>query len=321
MSVVVVSTGGTIASTEDAGGDASPDLTGADLVAAVPGLDGVAEVTTHEFSSVPSPHLTVEDMADLAALVRDYGGDPEVEGVVVTQGTDTLEETAYFVDRCYGGETPVVFTGAMRNPSLASPDGPGNLLASVRVAAHPGARDLGVLVCFNDRVLAARHATKTHSMNLDTFRAPEFGPLGTVDEDRVAWSTRPAGRSPTHDIDRERLTNDVRAVTVTADMPEETLRGATDAAAVCLATTGAGHVPPGILPALGALADAGVPLVATTRCPEGRLARHTYDFPGSEASLRELGCYFADRNLQKTRIETVVALAADALEGTFDRPA
>jgi L-asparaginase len=158
-------------------------------------------------------------------------------------------------------------------------------------------------------------------MNLDTFRAPEFGPLGTVDEDRVAWSTRPAGRSPTHDIDRERLTNDVRAVTVTADMPEETLRGATDAAAVCLATTGAGHVPPGILPALGALADAGVPLVATTRCPEGRLARHTYDFPGSEASLRELGCYFADRNLQKTRIETVVALAADALEGTFDRPA
>ena len=320
MSVVVVSTGGTIASTEDAGGDASPDLTGADLVAAVPGLDGVADVSTHEFSTVPSPHFTIEDMADLADLAREYDEDPEVEGVVVTQGTDVLEESAHFVDRCYGGETPVVFTGAMRNPSLASPDGPGNLLASVRVAAHPGARDLGVLVCFNDRVLAARHATKTSSMNLDTFRAPEFGPLGTVDEDRVTWASRPVERAPAHDIDRERLTNDVRAVTVTADMPDATFRAATDAAAVCLAATGAGHVPPGILPALSALRDAGVPLVATTRCPEGRLARHTYDFPGSEASLRELGCYFADRNLQKTRIETVVALAADALGEAFDRP-
>lgn len=319
MSIVVISTGGTIASTEDASGGASPDLTGDDLVNAVPGLDDAADVQTRDFSNVPSPHFTIDQMHDLVALLVELDDDPSVEGIVVTQGTDILEESAYFADLCYNGETPVVFTGAMRNPSLASPDGPANLLSSVRTASSEHARN-HVLVTFNDRVHAAREVTKTNSMNVDTFRTPEFGPLAVVDENRLTWRRNPRNPDPTFTPEPTALTNDVLTATATADMTDTVIRAAAESAALCLAATGAGHIPPGIIDALEDLRAADVPLVATTRCPEGRLARHTYGFRGSEATLRELDCYYSDLNLQKTRIKTIVALASGDLNSAFEQP-
>lgn len=321
MSVVVVSTGGTIASRASAPDEgASPELSGADLVESVPDLRKVAEIRTREFSNVPSPHFTVEQMHSLTGVVRELAAEGGVEGVVVTQGTDVLEETAYFVDLCYDDATPVVFTGAMRTPSSPGADGPRNLLAAVRTAASDAARDRGVLVAFGDRVYPAREVTKAHSMATGAFRAPEFGPLAVLDEDRLTWRRTAANPDPTFTPARERLTNDVYAVTVTADMPPSQVAAASSADAVCLAATGAGHVPPGIIDPLEALREQGVPVVATTRCPEGRLARHTYGFEGSEATLRELGCYYSDLNLQKTRVKTIVALAAGKLDAAFDRP-
>ncbi|MBZ6496778.1 asparaginase [Natrinema longum] len=321
MAVTVISTGGTIASTDSSdGGGAAPELTAATLVGAVPGLEETVDIETHDFSNVPSPHFTIEQMYELVELIRELDDDPDVDGLVVTQGTDILEESAYFVDLCYDGSTPVAFTGAMRNPSLASPDGPANLLASVQTVRSEEAADAGVVVVFNDRVHAARDVTKTNSMNVDTFRSPEFGPLAVRDEDRVTWRRSTEGEEPTFDPDTDRLTNDVFAVTATADMPEAAVSSAADGAALCLAATGAGHIPPTIIPALESLRDRAVPIVATTRCPEGRLARDTYGFRGSEATLRELDCYYSERNLQKTRIKTIVALAADRLPDAFDSP-
>ena len=321
MHVAVVSTGGTIAMAEsDAEGGASPELTGADLVASVPGLETVADVTVHDVSNLPSAHFTVETMHEIAATVADLDADDDVDGAVVTQGTDVLEELAYFLDLCYDGDTPVAVTGAMRNPSLASPDGPANLLASARAVIDAGTGDGGVYVVFNDRVLPARDAVKTNSMNADTFRSPEFGPLAVVEEHRVVWRRRSVDPDPTFDPDPDALTNDVHAVTVTVDTPPAQIRAAADSAALCLAATGAGHVPTTVLPALEDLRDAGVPVVATTRCPEGRLARDTYGFRGSERTLRELDAYFGDLPLPKTRIRTIVALAADRLDDAFDRP-
>ena len=317
MTVVVVSTGGTIASTEDSGGDAAPDLGGDELVAAVPGLDDV-DVRTEDFSTIPSPYFTVEQMLELATLVGELDDDDEVDGVVVTQGTDVLEETAYFLDLCYGGETPVVVTGAMRNPSLASPDGPANLLGSIRTALDENARGRGVLVTFAGRVMPAREATKTHSQMVDTFKCPEFGPLGVVEEEQVKWRRAAENPDPTFDPDPDRLTNDVAAVYVTADAPASHLSAHADSAAVCIAVTGAGHVNEPLVDALEDLQEAEVPVVATSRCPEGRLARSTYDFRGSEQTLQRLGCRFSDLNLQKTRIRTVVAHASGRLDEAFD---
>jgi L-asparaginase len=320
MTVVVISTGGTIASTSDNDGGASPELKGSDLVKAVPGLMDGPTVETQEFSNVPSPHLTVDQMASLAEAVSEHERNTDVTGVVVTIGTDILEEVAYFVDLCYDGEMPVVFTGAMRNASAPGADGPANLLASVRTVADEGARGRGVLVTFNDRVLPARDATKVHTTNVDTFRAPEIGPIGTVADGCVTWHRQVEGPKSTFSPSTESLTNDVYAVTITADVPGRQLAAAAESEALCFAATGAGHVPPTAVDELEALAEREVPLVATTRCPEGRLLRDTYSFRGSETTLRELGCYFSDRNLQKTRIETIVALASDGLDATFDRP-
>jgi len=321
MTVAIVSTGGTIASTTDGDGGARPTLSAESLVDAIPAVADVTPIETTQFSTVPSTHLTLDQMAGLLDFVEAADEDATIDGVVITQGTDVLEETSWFVDCAYTGETPVVFTGAMRNPSLPSPDGPANLLASIRVAADPAARDRGVLVAFNDRVLPAAAVTKTHSMNPDTFRAPEYGPLATIAEDRVRWRRTRTVPRPGLSIDPDRLTTDVPATYVTAAMSDRSLRACTDVPALCLATTGAGHVPPDILPALEALRANDVPIVATTRCPEGVLARDTYDFEGSERTLRELGCYFSDHNLQKTRIATIVALSADGLDTMFDRPA
>ncbi|WP_117595573.1 asparaginase [Haloprofundus halophilus] len=320
MSVRIVSTGGTIASTEDDGADANPDLTGDDLVAAVPALDGLTTVETEDFATVPSPYLSFEDLLDLVDLLRELDADPEVDGVVVTQGTDNLEETSYFVDCCYDGETPVAFTGAMRTPSHASPDGPANLLAGVRTVLDDSARDRGVLVVFNDRVHAAREVVKAHSMNVDTFRTPEFGPLATVDEDRLVWRRRAENPDPTFSPTASALPDEVLTCVATLDMSDSVLELGTEADAVCLAAMGAGHVPPKILSALETLRDEDVPVVATTRCPEGRLARRTYGFRGSERTLQELGCYYSDLNLQKTRVKAVLALAEDRLSDAFDRP-
>lgn len=320
MTIAVVSTGGTIAMASDQEDGASPELSGADLVAAVPGLGDVADVTIRDVANLPSAHFTVDQMMEIVDVVRDLDADPEVDGVVVTQGTDVLEESAYFVDLCYDGETPVAFTGAMRNATMASPDGPGNLLASARTVTDPGASDAGVLAVFNDRVLPAREVRKTHSTVLDTFRAPEFGPLAVVEEGRVTWRRRPVNPDSTFDPAPGKLTNDVHAVTVTVDMTPAQLRAAADSAALCIAVTGAGHIPTTIIPAIEDLRDRGVPVVATTRCTEGRLARDTYDFSGSEQTLRELGCLFGDLPLAKIRVRTIVALAADALDEAFDSP-
>jgi len=320
MSVALIATGGTIASTSTDGADAEPELDGADLAAAVPQLGDVTELSAHEFSKVPSPQFTLDQMADLVTLIQDLNTNPDVDGIVVTQGTDILEETAYFVDLCYDGATPVAFTGAMRNPSVASPDGPGNLLSSVRTVLDDTAGDPGVLVVFNDRIHAARDVTKMHSMNTDTFRTPEFGPLGVIDEGRVVWMRTPTRSDPTFDIVPEQLTNDIHAVTATAEMPPAQLTIAMASAGLCLAATGAGHVPDSIVPALEDVVGAGVPLVVTTRCPEGRLARATYGFRGSEATLQDLGAFYSDVNLQKTRIRTSVAIAADRLDDAFERP-
>lgn len=318
MSVVVVSTGGTIAMTEDDDANgATPELTGEDLVASVPGLDEI-DLVTDSFSSIPSPHFTVEQMFDLSERVATLADDPDVDGIVVTQGTDVLEETAYFLDLCYGGQTPVVVTGAMRNPSLASPDGPANLLGAVETATDPNARGRGVLVVFAGRVLPAREATKTNTQAVDTFRCPEFGPVGVLEEGSVAWRRTAETPDPTFDPDPDALTENVAALTVTADAPGDHFRRFDDAAAVCVAMTGAGHVPPRVADALSDLDEEGVPLIATTRCPEGRLARSTYGFYGSERTIQEIGCLYSDLNLQKTRIRTIVALASGRLDDAFD---
>ncbi|GDY30493.1 asparaginase [Gandjariella thermophila] len=193
--VVVFGLGGTIAMTASDAGGVVPALSADELVAAVPGLaeTGIA-VEVEDFRRVPGASLSFDDIAALSSAVRGRlaGG---VDGVVVTQGTDTIEETAYLLDLGHGAVQPVVVTGAMRNPTLAGADGPANLLAAVQVAASRQARGLGVLVVFGDEIHAASRVSKAHTTNPATFRSANGGPLGYVVEGEPRIVNRPASRT------------------------------------------------------------------------------------------------------------------------------
>jgi len=290
VSVALFTLGGTIAMTGSSGGVVSR-LTGAELTAAVPGLANLdVSLDVRDTHAVPSANLTfrqVLDVVDAASRAVTDGA----AGVVVTQGTDTLEETAFLADLVWSHAAPLVFTGAMRNPTLAGADGPANLLAAIRVAASSGARDLGTLVAFNDEIHAARWVRKTHSTSTATFASPNVGPIGHVVEGRVRLLARPVRQQPlpvpaeTTRLDATR----VALYTMTLDDDGLLLDGLAETHhGLVVAGYGVGHVPSALAPVLGALADR-IPVVLTSRTGGGSVLRHTYGAVGSETDLLRRG--------------------------------
>ncbi|MGV9804738.1 asparaginase [Micromonospora chersina] len=288
MTVALFTLGGTIAMAGTRSGGVVSRLTGADLTAAVPGLAGIP-LDVRDVEAVPSAALAYRQILDLVDAAGAAVADGAT-GVVVTQGTDTLEETAFLADLVWPHPQPLVFTGAMRNPTLAGPDGPANLLAAARVAAAPAARDLGVLVAFNDEVHAARFVRKTHSTSTATFASPNAGPLGHVIEGAVRLLTRPPRHAPLPAVDRDRLAaTRVALHTVTLDDDPALLDALTPGLdGLVVAGFGVGHVPPDFAPVLGGLA-ARMPVVLASRTGAGSVLRDTYGAVGSETDLRRRG--------------------------------
>ncbi|MEU3455989.1 asparaginase [Micromonospora sp. NPDC006766] len=288
MTVALFTLGGTIAMAGATGQGVVNRLTGAELTAAVPGLADIP-LDVHDVQAVPSAALTYQQVLDLvdAAGAAVAAG---ATGAVVTQGTDSLEETAFLADLVWPHAAPLVVTGAMRNPTLAGPDGPANLLAAARVAAAPAARDLGVLVAFNDEIHAARFVRKTHSTSTATFASPNAGPLGHVIEAEVRLLTRPPRRAPLPPVDADRLAaTRVALHTVTLDDDVALLNAlAGNLDGLVVAGFGVGHVPPAFAPVLGALAER-MPVVLASRTGAGSVLRHTYGAVGSETDLLRRG--------------------------------
>ena len=300
MRVALFTLGGTIASTHDLGpaGDAgapagkppgvAPSLKGADLLAAIPGLSTLGiEVDVHDFLQVPGASLTITDVIALAAAIRQQIA-AGATGAVVTQGTDTIEETAFLLDLLCDGGAPVVVTGAMRNPTMGGADGPANVLSAVLVAASRAARGLGALVVFGDEIHSARYVRKTHTTSVAAFTSPSCGPIGLVAEGAVRMLTRLPARPA---VPRPSPVRTVRTALVTIVLGDdgELLRGAGERFdGLVIAGFGAGHVPVGLVADLGALA-ARVPVVIASRTGAGMVLAHTYSFPGSERDLRDRG--------------------------------
>ena len=303
--VLVVSLGGTIAMTDTASGAVAPALDGADLVAAVPGLDREANIRTDSFRRIPGAHLGVDDVLDLARRLGD-GLEPDVDGIVVTQGTDTIEETSYLLDLVWAGERPIVVTGAMRNPTLPGADGPANLLAAVRVAASPAARGLGVLVVMNDEIHAASLVSKEHAANPGAFQSSP-GQLGWVAEGRVRIPLRPVRPAPLT-LASLGEPREVALLTTSLGDDGELLRLAAGAgfSGIVVEALGGGHVPPGVAEEIGRLAPR-LPVVLTSRTGHGEVLRRTYDFPGSELDLQRRGVILAG-NLDGPKARVLLAL-------------
>lgn len=287
--IAIFSTGGTIASVRGDQAAASPKLTAEQLVSSVPQLAQVADIEMVRFRQVASSDLTVADIIALAEAIGD-AVDGGVSGAVVTQGTNTLEETSFILDLLWDREEPVVLTGAMRNPDLAGADGPANLLASAAVAASPVARGFGALVVFNDEIHLPLFVRKTHTTSPATFRSPQAGPIGWIMENRVRLALRPVVR---HHISLPRAPEDVPSValikvTLGDDGRLLSAIGMLGYRGLIVEATGGGHVPKAYVDPLTALA-AIIPVVLASRSGAGEILRSTYGFPGSETDLLKRG--------------------------------
>ena len=320
--VVLYTLGGTIAMAGTASG---PDgtvvarLSGAELAASVPGLEellaeGDTRLRIVDRPRQPSADLTFAQISDLlerAGQAVGFGA----AGIVVTQGTDTLEETAFLADLLWPHEEPLVLTGAMRNPTLAGADGPANLLAAVRTAAAPQARGLGALVAFDDELHAARYVRKTHATSTAAFRSPETGPIGHLEEERVRILTRPPCREPLPVPPPGAFAaTRVPVHTFVFDEDDDAALAALtpNVAGLVVAAFGVGHVPGRAVRVLGELA-ARIPVVLTSRTGAGPVLRHTYGAPGAETDLQRRGLINGGRlGPYKARILLRTLLAAGA---------
>lgn len=305
--VVLITTGGTISMWRDEEkGGAVPRLSGQEILATVPGVECVAHVEVRDFGRYPGPHMTIDRMWELRAAIRDAAGNG-ADGIVVTHGTDTIEETAYLLDRSLEPATPVALTGAMRNASELSWDGPANLMAAIRVAASREARGRGTMVVMDDRIVQGAEVVKTHTEEFGTFRSPNWGPLGIVDKGQVLFY-RESRRKPT--LAPAAPVQPVDLIKVVAGMDSRLLEASLESGArgVVLEALGRGNVPPEMIPGIRRWVEAGRPVVLTSRSLRGRVL-DTYAYLGGGHELREMGVIFADHLTgQQARIELMLAL-------------
>ncbi len=286
--VTIISLGGTISSTDTGSGGVAPSLSGEDLVEEVPEIAKVAEVSATSLRQVPGSELNLEDLIELAGEIQVHI-DAGTRGVVVTQGTDTIEGTAFVLDLLVHADAPIVVTGAMRHPSLPGAEGPANLLASVQVAVSDAARGVGTVVVLNDEIHAARFVQKTHTQNPATFRSPLTGPLGWVSEGTPRIATRPVGRYhvPLPEETQDRpvalytvgLGDDGRLLEAVVQLGYEGL---------VIEALGGGHVLSHMADPLETLAGE-MPVVLASRTGSGEVLRNTYGFTGSETDLLSRG--------------------------------
>ena len=321
--VVVLATGGTIASQydPDAGGLA-PQLSGEEIVQAVPGLSEVARVSVEQIANVGSRNMTPEIWRTLASRANELLASPDIAGVIVTHGTDTLEETAYFLDLTVTSDKPVIVVGAQRAPTIFDTDGPRNLLNAVRVAVSEEAIGMGTLVVMNGQINAARDVTKTNTLDVETFRTLDFGALGVADIEAVRFYRAPLRRQTIPLREGDQLGR-VEIVTEYAGSDGRLIRLLLEDGrlnGLVIEGVGLGHVSSRTLEAIRDVRARGIPVVLSTRVPTGRIV----PVYAINIELLDIGCVEADNlSAQKARVLLMLAMTrtedSTELQRYFDR--
>jgi len=307
-------TGGTISMQRDpAAGGNVPKHGGEALVAFAPGLERIAPFRIENWAKMPAAHLGAERLWAMRERVRAIAESGEVSGIVITHGTDIIEETAYLLDRTLDPTVPVAITGAMRTSSDVGWDGPRNLLDAVAVAASPASAGRGTQVIFHGQVFAGRTAAKTHATDLAAFSAPHFGPVGSVSQGKVTYQPVPwsAPSRQTPPPTAPGLTGRVALVPMIVGDDGTML----DLARPCydgvvIEAFGSGNLPPGAVPAIRRWLNEGKPVVLASRCPLGEVTP-VYAFEGGGARLIAMGVLPAGpRTPSQARMELAIALSA-----------
>jgi L-asparaginase len=306
--VVVLATGGTIASLEDPEtGALIAALTGEEIIQAVPGLSEVARVTVEQIANVGSRNMTPDIWRVLARRANELLASDDVSGVIVTHGTDTLEETAYFLDLTVTSDKPVVVVGAQRAPTFFDTDGPRNVLDAVRVAVSEEAVGMGTLVVMNGQINAAREVTKTNTLAVETFKTLDFGVLGVADVDAVRFYRAPLRRQTIELEEGDRLPR-VEIVTQYAGSDGRLIRlllenGELDG--LVIEGLGLAHMSDGAVEAVREVREQGIPVVLTSRVPTGRIV----PLYANNVELLDMGCVEADNlSPQKARVLLMLAM-------------
>lgn len=306
--VAVVFNGGTISMKVDPRIEAAvPTLKGEEIMAMVTGIEKFAEIKSYNFSNLPGPHVTPKKMIELSKYIKDILKDEEISGVVITHGTDTLEETAFLLDLTIDTKKPIILTGSMRNSSELGYDGPANLSASICTAINEEAGIRGVLVCMNDELHLASEVTKVHSMHLDAFKSLEFGPVGVVDTNRVFFYKKPFKREK---VLTEKIEEKVALIKTVAGDNSEVINFLIEKnyKGIVIECMGRGNIPPDMVAGIERAIKNNIPVVIVSRCYEGRVL-DSYGYHGGGKELRNLGVILGD-NLpgQKARIKLMLAL-------------
>lgn len=324
--ISVVFTGGTISMLPDAvAGGLVPALNGADLLARTPGVQGIADLEPIDWGRLPASHLSLEQVLEIAALIRQGLSRPDIDGAVVVQGTDVMDETAFAYDLLLRGSKPVAVTGAMRGADSPEADGPRNLRAAIRTAASVDLRDQGVVVVMDGRILPADDVQKMHTTAVDAFQAPNDGPLGTVDDRGVRLTRRRSERRVLPTIPA-RAVEPIPIIYAHLGSDGSMLRLALRAGAqgIVVAGTGSGNTHPDLLAAAREAIEAGLPVALASRCPSGPVTAG-YAFPGGGATWRQAGAITAG-TLGPTKARLALALGlgcgldADGLRGLLAGP-
>jgi L-asparaginase len=306
--VAILFTGGTISMRHDPSGANRPTLRADELLASVSGLDRIAEVVPIDWGLVPASHLSFAQLLDVGRILDETLRRPDIDGAVVVQGTDVIEETAFAWDLLPLPPKPIVVVGAMRSASQDGYDGPENLRNAVAAAADPALAGQGVVVALAGELHGADDVRKTHTHAYATFRSPNAGPLGTVADARVH-------------VVRQRRPARLPAIPDAAALPVPLLTAVLDdvvpaaaslaaSAAVVVAATGGGNTTPSLLALGQELMAGGVPVALTTRCPSGR-PLPGYGFPGGSSTWWEAGALFSGTlGGPKTRVLLALGLGA-----------
>jgi L-asparaginase len=306
--ILIVFTGGTFSMMIDPKtGGAVPKYSGIELINKIPEAEQLVNVTCFDFGKYPGPHITPDLMLKLSKNIRQKLSENSFDGVVVTHGTDTLEETAYLLDLTIKTSIPIVVTGSMKNSSDPNWDGSKNLIDSIQVCMNNNSRDIGVLVCLNGEINAASEVTKIYSDELGTFQSLDFGSLGFVQDNRVIYNRIPRLLET---LESDSINTNVDLITVYAGMDDKFFKFSADSNAdgIVVEALGVGNVPPAAFGGIKYAADKNIPIVLVSRCPAGE-TDYVYSYPGAGVHLHNLGVMFTDfLNGQKARIKLMLAL-------------
>lgn len=288
-------------------GGAVPHFHGEELLEMIPDAKDLAELDVYNFGIYPGPHMTPKLMLELSKKIKELILDESIDGVIVTHGTDTLEETAYLLDLTIKTSKPIVVIGAMKTSSEPDWDGPKNLLDAIHICNNPNSRGMGVLVCLNGEINAASEVTKTHTEDLETFHSLDFGALGFVDKGMVVFNRAP---HKIEIIETEKIADYVALIKVYAGMDDRFFRYSADTGAegIVFEAMGVGNIPPEAFEGVKYARSKNIPMVLVSRCPTGETL-DIYSYPGAGKWIKEAGVIFTDYlNGQKARIKLMLAL-------------